>query len=145
MKSSKQEVIINHPASKLYEIVLDIEKYPEFIPWCTASRIIEKSENKITADLMIRYKSYNEKFRSFVYYNKNELNIEVQYTEGAIKNLTTNWKFKYLNEHKSLLIFNLDFKLKIYPLQKIIEAFYKTIENKMIFAFEERAEFLLKK
>ena len=106
MPSSKQKKILNYNAKDLFNIVIDIEKYPEFIPWCKASRIIEKSENKITADLMIRYKSYNEKFRSFVYYNKNELNIEVQYTEGAIKNLTTNWKFKYLNEHKSLLIFN---------------------------------------
>ena len=51
MKTSKKEVIINHSAKKLYDIVLDIEKYPEFIPWCSEVRIISKTNKKIIGDL----------------------------------------------------------------------------------------------
>ena len=50
MKASKQEVIINHPAKSIYEIVLDIEKYPEFIPWCSAVRIRSKTK-KISLEI----------------------------------------------------------------------------------------------
>ena len=93
MAPSKQKKILLYNSLDLYKIVLDIEKYPEFIPWCEASRIIENKNNIIIADLLIRYKYFNEKFRSFVKYNKNDLKISVEYTEGPLKTLFTNWKF----------------------------------------------------
>ena len=52
MKSSKQEIILNHPANDLYKIVLDIEKYPEFIPWCNQIIIKSKSKDEILADMI---------------------------------------------------------------------------------------------
>ena len=50
MKTSKQEIIINHSAKNIYQIVMDIEKYPEFIPWCTSVQIRTKSKKRIIAD-----------------------------------------------------------------------------------------------
>ena len=61
MKSSKKELVINHPAEDLYNIVLDIEKYPEFIPWCKELIIKKKIKNELEADMIISYKFFFEK------------------------------------------------------------------------------------
>ena len=145
MAPSKQKKILLYNSLDLYKIVLDIEKYPEFIPWCEASRIIENKNNIIIADLLIRYKYFNEKFRSFVKYNKNDLKISVEYTEGPLKTLFTNWKFNEINKKKTLVEFEIDFEFKFNPLQLLINNFYKVVENKMIQAFEKRAYDILKK
>tara|TARA_Y100000590_G_C15343396_1_gene872324 strand:+ start:267 stop:701 length:435 start_codon:yes stop_codon:yes gene_type:complete len=144
MAPSKQKKILLYNSLDLYKIVLDIEKYPEFIPWCEASRIIENKNNIIIADLLIRYKYFNEKFRSFVKYNKNDLKISVEYTEGPLKTLFTNWKFNEINKKKTLVEFEIDFEFKFNPLQLLINNFYKVVENKMIQAFEKRANDILK-
>jgi len=144
MAPSKQKKILLYNSLDLYKIVLDIEKYPEFIPWCEASRIIENKNNIIIADLLIRYKYFNEKFRSFVKYNKNDLKISVEYTEGPLKTLFTNWKFNEINKKKTLVEFEIDFEFKFNPLQLLINNFYKVVENKMIQAFEKRAYDILK-
>ena len=144
MAPSKQKKILLYNSLDLYKIVLDIEKYPEFIPWCEASRIIENKNNIIIADLLIRYKHFNEKFRSFVKYNKNDLKISVEYTEGPLKTLFTNWKFNEINKKKTLVEFEIDFEFKFNPLQLLINNFYKVVENKMIQAFEKRAYDILK-
>ena len=144
MAPAKQKKILLYNSLDLYKIVLDIEKYPEFIPWCEASRIIENKNNIIIADLLIRYKYFNEKFRSFVKYNKNDLKISVEYTEGPLKTLFTNWKFNEINKKKTLVEFEIDFEFKFNPLQLLINNFYKVVENKMIQAFEKRANDILK-
>ena len=56
MKSSQQQIIINYAAKDLYNIVLDIEKYPEFIPWCDSINILSKSKNEIIADMIVKHK-----------------------------------------------------------------------------------------
>ena len=75
MKASKQEVIINHPAKSIYEIVLDIEKYPEFIPWCSAVKIRARKINSIKAELFVKYKVFQKTFTSNVVYDSNKLNL----------------------------------------------------------------------
>ena len=66
MPSSKQEKILPYQAKDLFNIVIDIEKYPEFIPWCSASRIVSHENNQIIADLMIKYKYF---YRYFIVHN----------------------------------------------------------------------------
>ena len=74
MKSSQQEVISNHKAKDLYKIVLDIEKYPEFIPWCNSINIISKSKNEIFADMIVSHKYFvPQKFTSHVFFNSKVL------------------------------------------------------------------------
>ena len=68
MPKSRQRKIINYNANDLFNIVLDIESYPEFIPWCSNAEIISKKKNNLVADLIIRYKYFNETFRSYVYF-----------------------------------------------------------------------------
>ena len=74
MKSSQKEVIINHSAKDLYRIVLDIKKYPEFIPWCKEIIIKTENNNEILADMIVSYKNFlPQTFTSQVIFDTNNL------------------------------------------------------------------------
>ena len=144
MKNSKREEIISHSALKLFNIVLDIESYPEYIPWCTKIIINKKRNNEIFADMFVKYKFILvQKFGSHVKFNKNKLTIETSYIEGPLKDLKTDWKFEEINKNKSKIIFEVNFEFKNFIHQKLAETFYPLIENKMIKSFKERADSIL--
>ena len=141
MKNSIREEVVNHPAKKLFDIVIDIESYPEYIPWCTRMVINERKGSEIYADMYVQYKFIlAQKFGSYVKFNSNQLTIETQYIEGPLKDLTTNWKFEEINSSSSKIIFNVNFEFKNIIHQKVAETFYPLIENKMINSFKERAD-----
>jgi len=140
MTNSQREEIVNHSAKRLFDIVLDIEKYPEYIPWCTKIVINERKNNEIYADMYVKYKFIlAQKFGSQVKFNKNELTIQTNYIEGPLKDLTTNWKFETINKKKSKIVFDVNFEFKNFIHQKFAETFYPLIENKMIYSFKKRA------
>ena len=140
MTNSQREEIVNHSAKRLFDIVLDIEKYPEYIPWCTKIVINERKNNEIYADMYVKYKFIlAQKFGSQVRFNKNELTIQTNYIEGPLKDLTTNWKFETINKKKSKILFDVSFEFKNFIHQKLAETFYPLIENKMINSFKKRA------
>ena len=143
MKTSKQEVIINHPAKNIYEIVLDIEKYPEFIPWCSAVLIRSKTKKNIIADLIVQYNFFQKTFTSDVRFDSNNLIIDVIYIGGPLKNLHNQWKFEKINDKKTKVIFEIKFEFKSIIYQKITEFFFDLIKNKMIFSFKKRADKIL--
>ena len=144
MKVSKQEVIINHSAKSIYEIVLDIEKYPEFIPWCKKIIIKSKSKNEILADMIVSYKYFlPQTFTSSVFFNSNKLIINTNYIEGPLKDLKTEWIFEKIEKKKTKILFNVKFKFQRFLHQKFAELFFGLIENKMIDSFKKRAEEIL--
>ena len=144
MKNSQREEIVFHSAKKLFHIVIDIESYPEYIPWCTKMIVHKRKKNEIFADMYVRYKLIlTQKFGSHVRFNSDQLTIETNYIEGPLKDLTTNWKFEEIQNNKSRIIFNVNFEFKNYLHQKIAETFYPLIENKMINSFKERADNIL--
>jgi len=86
MKNSKREEIVSHSAKKLFNIVLDIQSYPEYIPWCTKMVVNEKKSDEIFADMYVKYKFIlTQKFGSHVKFNKKELTIQTSYLEGPLK------------------------------------------------------------
>ena len=143
MKISKQEVIINHPAKSLYDIVLDIEKYPEFVPWCSGVRILSKSKKNIIGDLLINYSFFKKTFTSDVRFDPNNLIIKVIYINGPLKNLKNQWKFEKVKDKKTKVHFTIKFEFRNILYQKISEIFFDLIENKMIQSFKKRADEIL--
>ena len=141
MKNSKREEMISHSAIKLFNIVLDIESYPEYIPWCTKMVINQRKKNEIYADMYVKYKFIlTQKFGSYIKFDKNNLTIETSYIEGPLTDLTTKWKFEEIDKKKSKIIFDVNFKFKNFLHQKVAETFYPIIENKMIDSFKKRAD-----
>ena len=144
MESSIREEVVDHNANELFNIVLDIESYPYFIPWCSAMKIHSKTEKEIFADMVVWYKYFMpQTFGSHVTYDKKKLNIQTKYIEGPLKDLKTKWNFNPIKKNKTLINFTVEFEFKRFFHQKIAEAFYPLIENKMIESFKERADEIL--
>ena len=145
MPKSHQKKNLPYNAVNLFDIVIDIEKYSDFIPWCSKSKIISKKRNKIIADLVISYKFINETFRSYVDYDKKKLSIYINYTEGPLKSLITSWKFNKITNKKTEVIFDIEIKFKFWVFNNLLKKFFSQIEKKMINAFEKRAKEILSK
>ena len=144
MKESNKSIEFNYNAKELFDIVLDIEKYPDYIPWCKKINILKKNKNSIKANMILNYKLLpTQQFISIVTYDVKNLLIKTQYIEGPLKNLDTIWKFVKIEKNKTIVNFNIKFEFKNFFHQKISEVFYSLVENKMMESFEKRAKKIL--
>ena len=129
-------------------MVLDIEKYPEFVPWCLKGKIHTKSDEgnkvKITADLTIGKSFFNETYKSFVTYDKSSDLIHVTNMEGPLKYLENKWFFRQDGEN-SEVDFHVDFELKNKILNTLMIKSFDIGLKKIADAFEKRAIELFKK
>ena len=132
---------------KLIEMVLDIEKYPEFVPWCLDSKIhdkVDKGETiEIKADLTIGKSFFRDTYKSFVIYNKSEDSIHVTNIDGPLKHLENKWFFKQDGD-SSEVEFHVDFELKNKILNVLMTKSFDLGLKKIANAFEKRAIDLFK-
>ena len=128
-------------------MILDIEQYSQFVPWCLEGKIHEKNKSKdfieIKADLKVGNKFINETYSSLVLYSKKKNLITVINIKGPLKYLKNEWKFKEING-KTELNFNIDFELQNNFLNTIMKKYFNFGLNKIIDAFERRALELFK-
>ena len=129
-------------------MVLDIEKYPEFVPWCLDSKVYEKKDKgdtvEIIADLTIGKSFFKETYKSFVIYSKSADTIYVTNMEGPLKYLENKWFFKDLGE-ASQVEFQVDFELKNKMLNLFMNKSFDLGLIKIADAFQKRANDLFKK
>ena len=137
------------PCSKenLIKMVLDIEKYPEFVPWCLNGKIYNKIDKgnitEITADLTIGKNFFNETYKSFIIYDKSADSIHVTNIEGPLKYLDNKWFFKQIGNN-SEVDFRIDFELKNKILNVLMSKSFDIGLRKIADAFEKRAIELFK-
>ena len=138
------------PCSKknLIEMVLDIEKYPEFIPWCLDGKIHDKIDKgdtiEIKADLTIGKSFFKDTYNSFVIYNKLEDSIHVTNINGPLKHLENEWFFRQDGD-SSEVEFQVDFELKNKILNILMIKSFDLGLKKIADAFEKRAIQLFEK
>ena len=127
----------------LIDFVLDIEKYPEFIPFCIDSKVYERNdyehEIKIIADLTIGKRPFIDTYKSDVRYDKKNDSINVTNIDGPLKHLENNWKFLE-KDNLTEVQFNVDFEIKNKFLNLIMEKSFQFGLNKIADAFQKRAE-----
>ena len=128
-------------------MVLDIEKYPEFVPWCIEGKIHNKKESEdlieIKGDLKVGKKFLNETYTSLVLYYKEKDKILVTNIDGPLRHLQNEWRFKEIN-NQTQLEFDIDFELKNNFLNTIMKKSFNIGLNKIADAFEKRAIKLFK-
>ena len=128
---------------KLIDFVLDIEKYPEFIPFCIDSKVYERNDKKdeiaIIADLTIGKKPFVDTYKSDVRYNKKNDTIHVTNIGGPLKHLENNWKFVEKKDFTEVH-FDVDFEIKNKFLDVIMTKSFEFGLNKIADAFQDRAE-----
>ena len=127
----------------LIDFVLDIEKYPEFIPFCLSSKVYEvkdeDKEIKIIADLTIGKRPFVDTYKSDVRYNKSNDSIHVTNIDGPLKHLENNWKFVQKEDFTEVQ-FDVDFEIKNKFLNLIMTKSFEFGLNKIADAFQKRAE-----
>ncbi len=147
MSSASIKKIISCKKKDLVNMILDIEKYPEFVPWCIDGKIHEKNESKdlieIKGDLKVGKKFLNETYTSLVLYHKNKDKIIVTNINGPLKHLQNEWRFKEIN-HQTQLEFDIKFELKNNLFNTIMSKSFNLGLNKIADAFEKRAIYLFK-
>lgn len=125
----------------MFDLVADIESYPEFLPWCVGARIRKRQGNLIVADLVIGFKMFRERFTSEVTLNEADCRIDVRYTQGPFKYLNNHWIFE--NHPEGCAIdFYVDFEFKSRLLQRVIQTLFHEAVRRMVAAFEARARAL---
>ena len=149
MPSLTEKRTLPYKAEQIYSLVMDIEKYPEFLPWCKQAKIIEViSENNLIADLLINFKNFFEKYRSEVRHGIDENGnyfVDVIAIEGPFKHLTNKWKFKKGSDPLGSdpfceIEFFIEFQFNSFILEKMLGGIFTKATEKMMFAFEERAK-----
>ena len=147
MSSATIKKIISCKKNQLIEMVIDIEKYPEFVPWCIEGKVHDKNESEdlitFNGDLKVGKSLLNETFFSQVLYYKEKDKIIVTNLNGPLKYLKNEWTFKEINNATQLEFF-IDFELNNPILNAIMKKSFKLGLNKIAKSFEERAVTLYK-
>jgi len=129
--------------NQLIDLVLDIEKYPTFLPFCLDAKVHEKKKQDdlliIVADLTIGKGPFKDTYKSDVKYNKKEDSIYVTNLDGPLKHLINNWYFKEDNKITEVS-FDVDFELKNHFLNIVMTKSFQYGLDKIADAFQKRAE-----
>ena len=135
--------LINKKKNKLIDFVLDIDKYPEFIPFCLGSKVHERKESGnmilIIADLTIGKGPFTDTYKSDVKYNKAEDTIFVTNIDGPLKYLKNNWKF-IEKDNLTEVNFDVDFEIKNKFLNIVMASSFQYGLDKIADALQKRAE-----
>ena len=141
MPTHAEKRVLKHSRDHLYQMVADVEQYPQFLPWCTALRIRSRSEQHITADMVIGFKIFREKFTTRVTFSPPN-RIDVEYLNGPFRYLNNHWIFIPQDDGSCMVDFYVDFEFHSKILQKTIGLVFNEAVQKMIGAFESRADAL---
>ena len=148
MPKASVKRLIECKKEQLIDLVLDIEKYPQFVPFCLDSKIYERKEKGelllIIADLTIGKGPFKDTYKSDVKFNKKEDSIYVTNLDGPLKHLENKWHFKQENNFTEIS-FDIDFELKNDFLNIIMTKSFQFGLNKIADAFQKRAEDLFNK
>lgn len=141
MVSLREEHYSEFSVEQLYNLIIDIEKYPEFLPWCKEATIINCDEETIVADLSISFQIFAEKYRSKVILTPPKsgyAKVSVEMISGPFVYLTNIWELQ-CEENVTKIVFYVDFEFKSALLSKLANTFLTTVYTKMLEAFEKRA------
>ncbi len=130
-----------YSAQQMFDLVADVKRYREFLPWVIATRVRSDSETEMVADMVVGFKSIRETFTSRV--SKDRPNeIAVHYVDGPLSDLDNVWTFRSTGEHSCEIDFLVDFEFKNRVFQALAGQYFDRAFRKMVAAFEARADVL---
>ena len=137
MSTHAEKRIVPYTPEQMFDLVADVGRYPEFLPWCLAARVRSREANALTADLVIGFKMVRESFTSRVVLNR-PFDIDVSYIEGPMRHLSNQWHFDPHPDGVEI-DFVVDFEFRTKVLQKLIGSLFGEAFRRMVGAFEARA------
>lgn len=131
-----------YTAQQMYDLVADVAKYPQFLPWCAAARIRrtvpQGDATMMEADLVISFKVFRERFGSRVVLYPDDLKVDTEYLDGPFKYMKSTWGFVDTEQGCDVSFF-VDFEFKNAILQGIIGVVFNEAMHRIVRAFEKRA------
>ena len=144
MPKQYEEKIVSFNKEQMFDLVADIDKYSDFLPWCNKSTIIKSeavgADTAVVADLEIGYGQLIYTYRSNVLLDKSKNFIKVNHIEGPFNYLENEWRFEEISSNSSKIIFSIDFELNIKIFDILITKFFDKAFQKMVDSFHQRAE-----
>lgn len=123
---------------QIYDLVADVGRYPEFLPWCLDARVYDETVKEMKADLVVGNGLFQDRFTSLVSLQRPEV-IQVRYGGGALSHLENEWRFKPVNGTACEVSFFVDFRVRSRVLGVLMDAFFEKAFGRMVQAFETRA------
>ncbi|MGF1562008.1 MAG: type II toxin-antitoxin system RatA family toxin [Geminicoccaceae bacterium] len=123
---------------QVYAVVAEVDKYPQFLPWCTACRVKRREGDVFYADLVVAFKMFREQFTSKVTLHPQD-QIDVEYIDGPFRYLHNQWKFVRADDGSCIVDFYVDFEFRSRVLQRLIGLLFNEAVQRMVAAFERRA------
>lgn len=138
MPTHAEKKYLPYSPEQMFNLVIDVERYPEFLPWCQQCNIVKRQEGMLLANLVVGYKLFSEYFSSRVTYNRPNA-IRVEYVNGPLRYLSNTWEFIPDDKGGCIVDFYVDFEFKNPFFQKMMGVFFNEIVKRMVSAFEDRA------
>jgi coenzyme Q-binding protein COQ10 len=135
---------VRHTASDMFDLVADVERYPEFVPLCQSLKIRQRSseggKEMIVADMTIAYKLIRQTFTSRVTLDRAKLEILVEYLEGPFQSLNNHWTFRPADEHTCDVDFFISYEFRSRTLGLLMGAMFDAAFRRFARAFQRRAD-----
>ena len=141
MAEVSKTVLIQHPATRMYDLVIDVRKYPEFLPWCGGVEIFEESNQILEAKIHIKFKGLNQFFHTRNI-NIRPTSIDMNFIDGPFKKFHGSWKFIALREDACKIEFQLNYEFESMILEKIVGPVFNMIAGTFVEGFIKRADAL---
>ncbi|MBU0800672.1 MAG: type II toxin-antitoxin system RatA family toxin [Alphaproteobacteria bacterium] len=139
MPTHAEKRIMPYSPTQMFDLVADVAKYPQFLPWVIACRVTKRDGNVFYADLIIGFKMFRETFTSRVTGLRPD-HIHVEYISGPMRHLSNHWRFIDNGDGTTTIDFYLDFEFKNPILQKVVGVLFHEAVRRMVAAFEVRAQ-----
>lgn len=127
-----------YSAEQMFDLVADVARYREFLPWVVATRVRSNTETEMLADMVVGFKSIRETFTSRVLKDRPK-QIAVHYVDGPLSDLDNVWTFREIDENTCEIDFAVDFEFKNRVFQALAGQYFDRAFRKMVAAFEKRA------
>ena len=135
---------VRHAASEMFDLVADVERYPEFVPLCQSLDVRQRStdggKHVIVADMTVAYKLIRQTFTSRVTLDRAKLEILVEYLEGPFRSLNNHWTFRPVDEHACDVDFFISYEFRSRALGLLMGAMFDAAFRRFAGAFEGRAD-----
>jgi coenzyme Q-binding protein COQ10 len=136
---------VRHSAAEMFDLVADVERYPEFVPLCRELKVRQRNAqgegvDVVIADMTVAYKLVRETFRSRVLLNRPNLQILVEYLEGPFSHMENRWMFRPAGEENCEVEFVIDYEFRSRTLGLLMGAMFDAAFRRFATAFERRAD-----
>ncbi len=142
MRSFEESRLIACPARKMYDVVLDIDAYAEFLPWVAESRVLTQQDGELTAELVADLAGVHHSFQTVDRYVPGKL-VEIRLLEGPFRFLESVWTFDEQGENQCKVHFSIEFEFRSMMMDMIASPVFASACKSMVHAFEKRAVTML--